>query len=164
MLKPRITVDYSMFESKMGRLGTKVIPYARIQAQMIAKYGLKAVRIFTLRAGNRTPGRIKIADLWQLTHDRKATMDIYTIENLYPNQDVIVIFEKGARRHEIRPRTKSWMRWESTDTGEEIFAKHVDHPGVKGSFSIERTEKEIINPRVEIWMRETLAMVDKVVR
>jgi len=167
MLKPRIEVDYSMFEEKMGKLGTKVIPYARITAQYIARYGLKAVRIFTLRAGGhreRTPGRIKIADMWRLTHQRKATMDVYTIANLYPNQDVLIFFEEGVRKHEIRAKGEGPLHWVDSDTGEDVFAYHVDHPGIPETRMVERTEREVINPRVELWMTQTLKMVDEVVR
>ena len=167
MLTPKVVVDYSIFEEKMGKIGTKVIPRARITAQYIAEYGLKAARIFTLRAGshyNRTPGRMKIANLWQMTHSREATMDIYTISNLYPNQDIILFFEEGTKRHVIDAKPGKILHWIDSKTKEDVFAKHVDHPGMKATRMLERTEKEIINPRIKLWMEQTLAMVDRETR
>ena len=173
MLQPKVIVDYSLFEKKMGALGTKVIPRARITAQQIAKYGVKAVRLFTLkvpvargRGGRiaRTEGRRRIADMWQLTHQRRALMDLYTIKNLYPNQDVLIFFEEGTKRHEIRPKGAGRLHWTDEDTGEDVFAKQVDHPGTPATKMVERTEREVIQPRVELWMRQTFAMVDKETR
>lgn len=173
MLQPKVTVDYSLFEKKMGALGTKVIPRARITAQQIAKYGVKAVRLFTLRVPvargrggriTRTEGRRKIADLWRLTHSRRATMDVYTIRNLYPNQDVIIFFEEGTPRHEIKPRRRRFLHWIDEETGEDVFARSVDHPGMAATKMVERTVEQVINPRVELWMRQTLAMVGQETR
>lgn len=173
MLQPKITVDYSLFEKKMGALGKRVIPRARITAEQIARYGLKAVRLFTLRVPvtkgrggriGRTKGRKKIADLWRLTHQRKALMDIYTIRNLYPNQDVLVFFEEGTPRHEIRSKGTTPMHWIDVETGEDVYAHQIDHPGQPATRMVERTEREVIQPRVELWMRETFALVDKEMR
>jgi len=173
MLQPRVTVDYSLFEKKMGALGTKVIPRARITAQQIARYGLKAVRLFTLRVpvargrGSRiarTEGRRRIADLWQLTHSRRATMDVYTIRNLYPNQDVLIFFEEGTPRHDIPSGGKTLMHWVDEETKEDVFARQVDHPGMAATKMVERTVEQVINPRVELWIRQTLAMVGQETR
>lgn len=163
MIEQKLIVDYSLFEEKMGRLGTKVIPYARVQAQKIAEYGQKAVKLFTLRGGTRTPGRSKIAELWELHESRSAQMDIYTIRNLYPNQDVIVIFEEGAMVHQILPKKKRVLYWEDAKTGQEIFARSVHHPGVPASHMLERT-RQVIEPRIDLWMRATFAMTDAEMR
>lgn len=170
MIQPRITVDYSLFTEKMGKLESKIIPYARVTAQQIAQYGMKAVRVFTLRYGSRkgrlarTPGRLKIADLWRLAHSRRAYQDIYTIYNLYPNQDVIVFFEEGVGKHEIRPKTKKALYWIDVETGEEVFSQSVHHPGFEGTRALERTEREVVTPRMEFWAKGTFRMIDKVMR
>jgi len=172
MIAPRILVDYSIFEKKMGKLGTKVIPRARITAQIIAKYGLKAVILFTLRTpvkkgrggSVRTSGRQHIADLWQLSHDRRATMDVYTIRNLYPRQEVIVYFEEGTRGHDIKPVRRQSLHWYDEDSGADVFSKGVYNPGMAATRMVERAERDVIKPRVELWMRETLALVDKEMR
>jgi|GEM_PF-5275398 len=169
MLQPRVTVDYSLFTEKMGKLDAKVIPYARVTAQQVARYGMKAVRVFTLRYGSRkgrlarTPGRVKIADLWRLAHSRRAYQDVYTIYNLYPNQDVIIFFEEGVGKHEIRPKTKKYLYWIDAETGEEVFSKLVHHPGFEGTHAMERAEREIITPRMELWA-ETFKMIDREMR
>jgi len=163
MIKAQFIVDYSLFEEKMGALGTKVIPYARIQAQQIAKYGQRMVQTFTLRGGTRTKGRKKIAELWELRQSRKAYTDVYTIRNLYPNQEVISIFEEGAMVHNILPKKKKVLFWEDPDSGEAIYAMNVHHPGVVASHMMDKTIKAI-DPRIELWMRATFAMVDTVVR
>lgn len=173
MLKPKVVVDYSLFEKKMGALSTRVIPRAKITAQQIAKYGLKAVRLFTLRVPvakgrgggiARTEGRRRIADMWQLTHQRRALMDIYTIKNLYPNQDVLIFFEEGTPRHEIRSKGAGPLHWIDEETGEDVFAYSVSHPGQPATRMVERAEREVIQPRVELWIRETLALTDKEMR
>lgn len=178
MLQSRIKIDYSIFEKKMGKLGTKVIPRARITAQYIAKYGLKAVITFTKRGAThstpkrgsryrRTPGRVKIANLWQLAHSRKAYMDVYTISNLYPDQEVIVFFEEGTKHHKIpkspMPEGK-FLYWIDEESGEKVFSKQVDHPGMEATRMVERTENQIIKPRVADWMKQTLAMTDQEMR
>ena len=167
MLKAKFTVDYSIFENKMGALGTKVIPYCRIQAQQVAKYGARAVRVFTLRgkgAASRTPGRKKIAGLWRLTHDRKAYQDLYTIFNLYPNEDVIVFFEGGTKQHSFGPKTKKFLKFQDPETGEDVFTKRVDNPGMEGTHMLERARKEVIYPKMALWRRLTLAMVAREMR
>lgn len=178
MLRPRIKIDYSLFEKKMGALGKKVIPRARITAQYIAKYGLKAVRTFTLRGAThktpkrgsryrRTSGRVKIANLWQLAYSRKSYMDVYTISNLYPNQEIIVFFEHGTPHHKIpkspMPEGK-FLHWIDEETGEKIFTKQVDHPGMEASHMVERAEQQVIKPRIADWMKRTLAMTDQEMR
>ena len=163
MIKAKFTVDYSLFEEKMGTMGTKVIPYARIQAQQIAKYGQRMIKIFTLRGGTRTKGRKKIAELWELQQSRKVYTDIYTIRNLYPNQDVIVIFEEGAMVHTIVPKKKKILYWEDPESGEGIYAMNVHHPGVPASHMMEKTRRAL-DPKIDLWMRGTFAMVDTVVR
>ena len=166
-MKAIMSVDYTMFVRKMGLIGSKVIPRARITVEQIAKHGLKAVRIFTLRGrggqSGGTPGREKIAKLWKLTHNRKTYMDIFTIHNLYPKQEVIVIFERGAEAHEIRPKRKKFMHWVDDDTGEDIFARMVHHPGVRASWMMKRTE-EIIHRKADDWERETMKLADEVLR
>jgi len=163
MIQAKFKVDYSLFEEKMGAMGTKVIPYARVQAQQIAKYGQRMIKIFTLRGGTRTKGRKKIADLWDLQMQRKAYTDIYTIRNLYPKQDVVAIFEDGAMVHNIVPRKKKILYWEDPESGEGIYAMNVHHPGVPASHMMEKTRKAL-DPRIELWMRATFAMVDTVTR
>jgi len=163
MIKAKFTVDYSLFETKMGAMGTKVIPYARVQAQQLAKFGQRMVRIFTLRGGTRTKGRKKIAEMWDLQQSRKAYTDIYTIRNLYPNQDVIIIFEEGAMVHQILPKKKQVLFWEDPDSGEAIYARNVHHPGVPASHMMEKT-RQGLDPRIELWQRATFAMVDTVMR
>jgi len=163
MIKAKFIVDYSLFEKKMGALGTKVIPYAKIQAQQIAKYGQRVIRVFTLRGGTRTKGRKKIAELWELRQSRSAYTDIYTIRNLYPNQDVIMIFEEGAMVHQIFPKKKKVLYWEDPDSGEAIYAKSVHHPGVPASHMVEKTRRAL-DPKIDLWMTATFAMVDSVTR
>lgn len=171
MLQPRVTVDYSLFTEKMGKLDAKVIPYARVTAQQVARYGMKAVRVFTLRSGSRkgrlarTPGRVKIADLWRLAHSRRAYQDVYTIYNLYPNQDVIIFFEKGVKKHDIPPKNKEFLYWVDEETGEDVYTKKVvAHPGFPGTHAMERAEREIITPRMELWAIETFKMIDREMR
>jgi len=163
MIAARFIVDYSLFEQMMGELGTKVIPYAKIQAQEIAKYGQRMVATLTLRGGTRTKGRQKIAGLWALEQSRSAYTDIYTIRNLYPNQDVIIIFEEGAMVHQILPKKKQVLYWKDPESGEEIYARNVHHPGVPASHMMEKT-RQSLDPRIELWQRATFAMMDTVTR
>ena len=163
MIKAKFIVDYSLFEEKMGAMGTKVIPYARIQAQQIAKFGNRMIKVFTLRGGTRTKGRKKIAEKWDLQQSRKAYIDIYTIRNLYPNQDVIAIFEDGAMVHSIVPKKKKVLFWVDPDSGEEIYARNVHHPGVPASHMMEKTIRAL-DPKIDLWQRATFAMADTVVR
>jgi len=172
MIKMEMVVDKSFFDRKMGNLGSKVWPYARIQAEYVAKQAQKAVRLFTMRPEGggggsknaRTTGRQKIADLWEMTRDRKAYMDIYTIKNLYPNQDVILYFEEGTKPHEIVPKRKRILFWEDPESGEDMFAKIVHHPGTVATKMIERTEREVIDPKTDLWVSQTLAMIDRETR
>jgi len=163
MITATFIVDYSVFEQKMGLMGTKVIPYAKIQAQEIAKYGQRMVKTLTLSGGTRTKGRQKIAELWALEQSRSAYTDIYTIRNLYPNQDVIHIFEEGAMAHQILPNKKRVLHWEDPDSGESIYATNVHHPGVPASHMMEKTVNAL-NPKIELWQTATFAMVDSVTR
>ena len=110
----------------------------------------------------RTSGREKIANLWTLTHERKAYMDVFTIYNLYPQQDVVMFFEKGTPPHEIRPSKKKVLYWVE-ETGEEIFTKHVHVQGMKATRMVERTEK-ILDSKIAFWITKTLQMVDKEIR
>jgi hypothetical protein len=91
-------------------------------------------------------------------------MDIYTIKNLYPNQDVLVFFEEGTPRHEIKSKGAGPMHFIDQETGEDVFAHQIDHPGQPETKMVERTEREVIQPKVELWMRETFALVDKEMR
>jgi len=110
-----------------------------------------------------TPGREKIAKLWALAHSRTTYMDVFMIHNLYPNQEVIVIFERGAEQHEIRPKRKKVLHWVDDESGQDVFTRHVHHPGVRASWMMKRTE-EIIQPRVQQWEKETMRLADEVMR
>ena len=47
------------------------------------------------------------------------------------------IQEFGTGPYEIRPRTKSVLHW-VTKSGEDVFAKYVMHPGIKGKRYLQR--------------------------
>jgi len=158
-IQSEVKVDYSMFERRMGALANRVIPRAMATVEQIALYGLRAVKIFTLRGGHRTPGRRKIADLWEMRQSRKNLMQIYTIRNLYPEQEVVLFFEKGTTAHQIVPNRSKVLVFE-TSQGEKVFTKEAYHPGTRATKMVERTE-EIIRPRIDIWKRQTLALADR---
>jgi hypothetical protein len=50
---------------------------------------------------------------------------------------LVYFFEKGTKPHEIRPKNKKSLRF--TSGGETIFAKKVNHPGMKARPIVEPT-------------------------
>ena len=109
---------------------------------------------------NGPSGRKKIAEMWKLTQSRQAYQDLYTIHNLYPNQDVVIFFEEGTAQHTFGPKTKKFLKFQDPDTGEDVFTKMVDNPGMPATKMMEKTE-QVLYPRVELWQRETFAMTDR---
>ena len=66
--------------------------------------------------------------------------------------------DAGTKKHAIRPKSRTRMAWQGTE-GKTIFAKRVNHPGVRARPFRERAAKEglrrvpLAQELVELWNR-----------
>lgn len=151
MLAAKMKIDYSMFQKKMGKLGTKVIPYARIAFKKIAGWAFVTLKAHTPPTRQ---GRTKIKDLWKMAMTRTGTIESYIIENMYPNQDVILWMEEGTKPHKIEAKPGNVLSWVDDDTGQRLFAKIVYHPGTPAYHMVAQTEKEV-NIKIDFYIQQT---------
>lgn len=135
-VKFEFKIDEAKFWAKYNRLTPDVIDHARVRFKDLAERAHKMIKELTPATKQ---GSTDIKALWELEMTTRGQVESYLIHNLYPNQDVLAIFEEGARRHMIRPTRKMLLAWEDEQTGETIFAKNVAHPGYKGAHMVART-------------------------
>jgi len=155
MLKLRFAWNVEKFESKLGNLANIVIPHMGVFMEEIAKKAFAKVISSTPK---EKKGHTSIRDLWQMLYTRGETIQEYVINNLYPQGEVLWWMEEGTRPHIIKAKPGGWLRWEDEDTGEEVFAKIVRHPGTKAHHMV-RKAKEIAEPLIEEYIEKTFEQV-----
>lgn len=160
MINYKMTWDMARFKRKMGALGNEVVQYISTEGKRLAEMAFDIIVAATPETGE---GRTDIKELYRLTMSRKAMVETYLIKNIYPDQDIIVFFEEGTRPHIIVPRNKKVLRWESAETGEEIFARRVRHPGTVAHHMFAQAEEEI-QPKIDYLVMATYKMKDKIMR
>jgi len=159
MLAAKMQIDYAMFERKMGKVGTRVIPFARIAFKKLAAWAFLTLKAHTPPTRK---GRTKIKELWKMRLSRRGTIENYIIENMYPNQDVLVFMEEGTPPHIIRAKPGGVLAWTDEDTGQAMFARFVHHPGTPAYRMVAQTEKEV-NIKTDFYIQQTLKQVDRLV-
>ncbi len=160
MLAAKMTVDYSTFQKKMGVVGTRVIPYAKVAFKKLAGWAFLTLKAHTPPTRQ---GRTKIKELWKMRMSRRGTVESYIIKNTYPNQNVILWMEEGTPPHEIRPKKPGGvLHWIDDDTGQDMFAKLVRHPGTPAYRMVAQTEKEV-NIKIDYYIQQTFTQLDRLV-
>jgi len=161
VIQAKLRIDAAMFEKKMGAVGTRAIPFARESFKKFAVEAYRAVKMYTPPTRS---GRTKIKDLWKMQFSRRGTIESYIIKNIYPNQDVILWMEEGTPPHIIRPKKPGGiLRWIDEDTGQEMFARLVHHPGTPAYRMVYHAEREM-NIRIDYYIAQTFALCDKLTR
>ncbi len=156
MINAKFRWDASIFTSKMGNLGTKLIPYAKVTFAQLADEARRRVKAYT----PPTKGT-NIRELWEIEHSSRGTIEEYIIHNLYENQDVILFFEVGTKPHQIRPRKAGYpLHWLDEDTGAHMFAYLVRHPGTPAYRMIEQGERET-EVLLNQYIQQTLSMIGR---
>ena len=160
MIQAKLKIDAGMFRKHAGAVGTKVIPYARVAFKKLAGWAFLTLKAHTPPTRS---GRTKIKELWKMRLTRRGTIENYIIQNMYPNQDVILFMEEGTRPHIIRARPGGILHWTDEDTGQELFAKLVHHPGTPAYHMVAQTEKEV-NIKTDYYIAQTFKMLDRMTR
>lgn len=160
MLQLKFGIDMRQFARKMGAIGNKVIPYVRVTMEELAEYARQTAARYTPPT---RVGRTKIRDMWRARHSRKAAVESYIIENMYKDQQILVFFEEGTTPHVIKAKGKKPLHWIDEDTGEDVFARIVHHPGTPAYQMIFHAEKET-NIKWNYYIRKTFSMVDRVTK
>jgi hypothetical protein len=155
LLKLSFGWNSEVFESKLGNLANVVIPHMGVAMEEIAKAAFNVVV-------NRTPkakhSHTDVRALWQMQYTREETVQEFIISNLYPKQEVLWFMEEGTRPHVIKPKGPWLLHWENEDTGEEIYAKQVRHPGTRPYHMI-REARNIAEPLIREYIDKTFAQV-----
>jgi len=160
MLAAKFQIDMAMFERKARNIGTRVIPYARFMFKKLAGWAFLTLKAHTPPTRH---GRTKIKELWKMKLSRRGTIENYIIENMYPNQDVIMFMEEGTRPHIIRPkRAGGVLAWVDEDTGQAMFARLVHHPGTPAYHMVAQTEREV-NIKIDYYIQQTFKMTNKLI-
>lgn len=160
MLQMKFGADMRQFARKMGAIGNKVIPYVRVTMGELAEYARQTAARYTPPTRS---GRAKIRDMWKARHSRKAAVESYIIENMYKDQNVLMYFEYGTQPHIIKAKGTAPLHWIDEDTGEDVFARIVHHPGTPAYQMIAHAERET-NIKWNNYIRSTLKMVDTVTK
>jgi len=138
--KFEIKLDPRVFIKKIQAVGTKVIPYIKVDVEDLAEWAFEEIKA---RTPETSSGHRDIGKLWQMTTNRTAAREEYVIKNLYPDQDIlIIILEEGAERHVIKPR-KSDGFLHFFIGGKEIFTRQVFHPGIPALNLLSSVEAEL---------------------
>jgi len=159
MIAAKLQIDMAMFERKTKNIGTKVIPYARVAFKKLAGWAFLTLKAHTPPTRR---GRTKIKELWKMRLTRRGTIENFIIKNMYPNQDVILFMEEGTKPHVIRAKPGGVLAWKDEDTGQDMFARIVHHPGTPAFHMVAQTEKEV-NIKIDYYIRQTFKMTDKLV-
>jgi len=155
LMKMSVAWSTDRFESKLGNLANLVIPHMKVAMEQIAK---KAFNVVVNRTPREKRGHTSLRALWQMEYSRGETIQEYIISNLYPQQEVLWWMEEGTRPHVIRPLGPWMLRWTDEDTGEEIFAKQVKHPGTKPHHMI-REARNFAEPLIQDYIDMTFNQV-----
>lgn len=140
MIKVKYKIDSTQFRSKSRALINELIPYAEVTAEQIAKKGVDIVSELTPRSAKGTK---HMADMWQYTKSRKARVLEFVIDNMYPNQDIVLYVEEGTKPHKIPIGRRGFLAWEGAG-GEWIYTKRaVMHPGTRPYLMLKTTEVRI---------------------
>ena len=140
MIKAKYKIDSRRFRGKSGALINELVPYAEVTAERIADVAVDIVSELTPRSDKGTQ---HMADMWQYTKSRKARVLEFVIENMYPNQDIVLYVEEGTRPHQIPIGRRGFLAWEGSG-GKWIYTKRaVMHPGTSGVFMLKTTEVQM---------------------
>ncbi len=140
MIKVKYKIDARRFRSKSRALINELIPYAEVTAEQIAKKGVDIVSELTPRSDKGTQ---HMADMWQYSKSRKARVLEFVIENMYPNQDIVLYMEEGTRPHQIPIGRRGFLAWEGPG-GKYIYTRRaVMHPGTRPYLMLKTTEQQM---------------------
>lgn len=140
MIKAKYKIDSRRFRSKSRALINELVPYAEVTAEQIAKQGVDIVSELTPRSAKGTQ---HMADMWEYTKSRKARVLEFVIENMYPNQDIVLYMEEGTKAHNIPVGGKGFLAWEGPG-GKYIYTRRaVKHPGTRPYFMLKTTEQQM---------------------
>lgn len=160
MIDCKFRVDSRLFEKKLKAVGTRLIPFCGKSAELLAKWAFDEIK-------KRTPetrsGRTDIKALWDMQHTTRGAIETYIIQNLYPNQDILIFFEEGTKPHIIRPVKAKFLHFFIEETGEEVFTKLVRHPGTKKYAMVESVEAEL-TVKVDAYIQGTFKEVDRLMK
>jgi hypothetical protein len=153
-------VDSRIFETKMKRLGTRLGPYVSATARRMIE---KAYKIVQEKTPKPRKGRTDIRSLWRIKHSKRAAVEEFIIHNLYPNEDVLVYIEEGTRPHIILPKRPGGSLHFFLDSGEEIWASWVLHPGTPDHRMVATAEMEL-EKMTDFYVKETFKQIDKLTK
>lgn len=140
MIKAKYKIDSTRFRSKSQALVNELVPYAEVSAERIADVAVDIVSELTPRSDKGTQ---HMADMWQYSKSRKARVLEFVIENMYPDQPVVLYVEEGTKPHQIPVGRKGFLAWEGAG-GQWIYTKKaVMHPGTSGAFMLKTTEVQM---------------------
>lgn len=122
-------------------MGTKVIPYVKIDIEDLAKWAFEEIKA---RTPETTSGSTDIKKLWMMSKNRSAAREEYIIQNLYPDQDVLIYIEEGTPPHIIKPRKAGGFLHFFIESGE-IFTRQVFHPGTPAYEMMASVEAELLS-------------------
>ena len=158
MIKADYKIDPSVFYRKMRALNDQLIPYAEVTAEEIAKVGIDIVSELTPRSAKA--GR-HMADMWKYTKSRKARVLEFVIENMYPNQDIVLYMEEGTKAHDIPIGAKGFLAWEGPG-GQYIFTRRVvKHPGTRPYVMLKTTEVQL-NALTDKYVTAVIKYADRI--
>ena len=137
--KVHLKMDARLFEAKIRGAGTKVIPFVKSDVRDLAKWAFKEVKARTPKTAS---GRTEIKNLWKMATTAAVAREQFVIENLYPNEDVLMYMEEGTGPHVIKPQ-KPGGYLHFFIGSDEIFTRSVFHPGTPAYKMVGSVEAEL---------------------
>ena len=137
--KVQLRMDARLFEAKIRGAGTKVIPYVKADIRDLAKWAFKEIKVRTPKSA---PGRTEIKNLWKMATTANVAREQFVIENLYPDEDVLMYMEEGTVPHVIKPQKPGGLLHFFIG-GDEIFTRLVKHPGTPAYEMVGGVEVEL---------------------
>ena len=138
MIDVEFKINYNVYRKRLRNLHQRAIPWFKSGFKNVAKKGLQTIIEATPETSQ---GRTEIKDLWDLKHTSTTATETFIIENLYPNQKVLMYFEKGTDAHVIEPTRKKFLHFFIDSS--EVFTKIVFHPGTPAYKMVEKTRGEL---------------------
>ncbi len=145
------TIEYSLYEKKMGDLYKKLLPYSRVVFGRLAEWALENVKAETPDTKTGTD----IRGMWQIDHSKTAKRERFIIQNIYPKQEIILFFEEGTKPHTIRAKNAPYLIffWETQNRW--VKVKSVKHPGTPAYRMLAKTDEKLM-PKIDMYIKGTI--------